>query len=82
MFIYIYIYIYIYIGFPGGASGKESTCQCRKCKRHMFDPESGRSPGGGNVNPFQYFFLENSMDRLAWQAAVHRGAKSRTRLSD
>ena len=24
--------------FPGGASGKESTCQCRSCKRRGFDP--------------------------------------------
>ena len=24
--------------FPGGTSGKESTCQCRRCKRHSFDP--------------------------------------------
>ena len=23
----------------------------------------GRSPGGGNVNPFQYSCLENSMDK-------------------
>ena len=23
------------MGFPGGASGKEPTCQCRKHKRHM-----------------------------------------------
>ena len=23
---------------PGGASGKEPTCQCRRCKRHGFDP--------------------------------------------
>ena len=27
-----------YLGFPGGASGKEPTCQCRKYKRHGFDP--------------------------------------------
>ena len=26
------------LGFPGGTSGKESDCQCRKCKRHGFDP--------------------------------------------
>ena len=26
------------IGFPGGASGKESACQCRKHKRFRFDP--------------------------------------------
>ena len=24
-------------GFPGGASGKESSCQCRRSKRHGFD---------------------------------------------
>ena len=29
-------------------------------------PGSGRSPGVGNVNPFQYSCLENSMDRGAW----------------
>ena len=26
------------LGIPGGASGKEPACQCRKCKRHGFDP--------------------------------------------
>ena len=25
-------------GFPGGANGKEPTCQCRRPKRHWFDP--------------------------------------------
>ena len=25
-------------GFPGGASGEEPACQCRKHKRHWFDP--------------------------------------------
>ena len=25
-------------GFPGGTSGKEPTCQCRRFKRHQFDP--------------------------------------------
>ena len=34
-------------------------------------PGSGTSPGGRNGNPFQYFCLENSMDRRAWQATVH-----------
>ena len=36
----------------------------------------------GNGNPLQYSCLENTMDRGAWWAAVHRVAKSRTRLSD
>ena len=26
-------------------------------------PGSGKSPGGGNVNPLQYSCLENTMDR-------------------
>ena len=45
-------------------------------------PRSGRSPGEGNGYPLQYSFLENSMDRGAWQAIVHGAAKSQTRLSD
>ena len=36
---------------------------------------SERSPGGGDGNPLQYSCLENSMDREAWQVAVHRVTK-------
>ena len=43
-------------------------------------PGSGRSPGGGCGNPLQYSCLENPMDRGAWQAIVHRVAKSQTQL--
>ena len=43
-------------------------------------PGSGRSLGVGNGNPLQYSCLENSMDRGAWQATVHRVTKSQTRL--
>ena len=43
-------------------------------------PGSGRSPEGGHGNPHQYSCLENPMDRGAWQATVHRVAKSLTRL--
>ena len=70
-----------FMGFPGGASGKGSTCQCRRCKRHGSVPGSGRSAGVGNVNSLQYSCLENSMDRGAWWAIVHGAAKSQTRLS-
>ena len=30
------------MGFPGGASGKEPTCQCRRLKRCGFDPWVGK----------------------------------------
>ena len=32
-------------------------------------PGSGRSPGKGNGYPLQYYCLENTMDRGAWQAS-------------
>ena len=38
-------------------------------------PGSGRSLGGGNVNPLQYSCLGNLMDGGAWQASVHGVAK-------
>ena len=43
-------------------------------------PGSGRFPGGGNGNPLQYSSLENSVNREAWWATVHRITKSWTRL--
>ena len=32
------------MGFPGGTSGKEPACQCRRHKRHRFDPWVGKIP--------------------------------------
>ena len=43
-------------------------------------PQLGRSPGGRHGSPLQYSWLENPMDRGAWQATVHRVTKSCTRL--
>ena len=42
----------------------------------------GRSPGGGHGNPLQCSCLENSMDKGAWRATVHKGTESQTRLSN
>ena len=41
-------------------------------------PQLGRPPGEGNGYPLQYSYLENSMDRGAWQATVHGVTKSLT----
>ena len=38
-------------------------------------PESGRSPGEGNGNPFQYSCLGNPADRGAWWVTVPEVAK-------
>ena len=44
-------------------------------------PGLGRSPGGGNGNPLWFLYLENPMDRGAWQATVHGVTESRTQLN-
>ena len=41
-------------------------------------PASGRSPGEGHGNPFQYSSLENPIDEGVWWATDHRVAKSWT----
>ena len=68
------------MGFLGGAGGKESTCHCRKRRRHKrqgLNPwVSGRSPGGGNVSPLQCSCLGNLTDRGAQWATAHRVTKS------
>ena len=51
------------IGLLWWLSGKEPTCQCRRCG---FDPWVGNIPGERNGNPVQYSCLRNPMDRGAW----------------
>ena len=49
-------------GFSGGSDGKEPACNAGDLG---LIPGSGRSPGERNGYPFQYPFLEKSMDREA-----------------
>ena len=47
MFFYVYpslIVIWHKLGFPGGASGKESASRCREFKRHGFYPSVTKIP--------------------------------------
>ena len=55
-----------------GSDGKESTSNVGDLGSI---PGSGRYPGEGNGNPFQYSCLRNPMDRGAWQGTVHGVAK-------
>ena len=70
------------IGLPCRLSSKESACQCRRYRRHRFNPRPGRSPGEGKGNPLQYSCLGNPLDRGAWWATVHGVTKSQTQLSN
>ena len=80
---YYYFFLFYFFGLSCstqgasqlGTSGKESTCQWRKCKREGLVPVSGRSSGGGHSNTLQYSCLENPMDRGDWRATVHVGHK-------
>ena len=68
-------------GFPGGAFGKEPTCQCRRHRRGQFDPLDREDP------------LEEGMAThssiLAWRISwteepgglQSMGSQSQTRLS-
>ena len=60
------------LGFPGGSKSKESAYNAGDLKS---TPGSGRYPGGGHGNPLQNSFLENPMDRGAWQAYSLWGRK-------
>ena len=56
------------IGFPWWLNSKNLPVSERNVG---LTPGLGRSPGGGNGNPLQYYCLENPMDSGAWWATVH-----------
>ena len=66
--------------FPHVSVGTESACNAgdpgliRESRRFLWRREWQPTP--------EYFCLENSMDKGAWQATVHGVAKSRTHLSN
>ena len=49
--------------FPGGSDSKASVYNAGD---PGLIPGLGRSPGEGNGNPLQDYWLENPMDRGAW----------------
>ena len=76
-----YILVYFLLGFPGGSVVKNLPAIARDSGDRGSISGSGRPPGGGNGNPFQYSCLENPMGRGTWQATVHGIEKSQTWLS-
>ena len=68
------------MGFPGGSVVKNLPASAGDAGDTGSVPGTGKTPGGGNDNPFQYSCLGNPMDRGAWWATVHTVAKSQTQL--
>ena len=56
-------------GFADGAVVKNSSANARKPRDVSSITGLGRSPGGGHGNLLQYSYLENPMDRGAWQGS-------------
>ena len=63
-------------GLPGGASGKESACQCRRRKGHGFNPWLGKNPWrrGWQLTPV---FMPGESHEMATVQSI---AKSQTQL--
>ena len=70
------------MGFPGGASDKEPSCQYRRHKRHGFHPWVRKIPWGEGMATHSSIpaWRISPMDRGNWRATVHRVAKSWTLL--
>ena len=66
------------MGFSGGSVVKNLPASAGDPGNTGSIPGLGRSTGLGNGNPLQNSCLENSTDRGAWWAAVHRVAKNKT----
>ena len=59
--------------FPFSSVVKTVSVNAGDAREEGWIPGSGRSPGEGNGNPFQYSCLGSPMDREAWK--VHGVAK-------
>ena len=58
--LFLHLMICLLLGFPGGASGKESTCQCRRYKRPGFNHYVGKSSWRRKWQPISVFLLRKS----------------------
>ena len=67
---------------PGGGVLRNPPANVVDTRRLGLIPGLGRSPGVENGNQLLYSYLENSMDRKAWQATVHVVEKSETQPGD
>ena len=66
-------------GFPGGASGKERACQCRRLERRGFSPWVAKILWRRKRQPAPVCLPGKSMDRGDWWATFHGVAKSQAR---
>ena len=64
------------VGFPGGTTVKEPTCQYEMHKKREFSPCTRKIPGGGHYYTLQYSCLENSHgQRRLWRVLQSIGSQ-------
>ena len=64
-----------YMGFPGGASGKEPTCPCKRHKRLRFDLWVGKIPWRKKWQPTPVFLLEKFHGQMSLAGYSPKGHK-------
>ena len=69
-----------FLGFPGSTSGKELACQCRRHKRHWFDPGVRKILWRRARQPTPVFLPGESPGQRSPVGCGHRVAKSLTQL--
>ena len=82
LFHSFYGWVIFHCGLPRWFSGKEFTCQCRRCRRHKFNPWVGTIPWRRKATHSSILTWAVPWDRGAWLATVHGVEKSQIRLSD
>ena len=71
------------LGVPRWHSGKESTCQCRRCRKRGFNPWVGKIPWSRKWPLTPVFLPEKFHGQRGLVGYTVRGvAKNQTRLSD
>ena len=75
------LYVRMRAGFPGGTQGKEPACQCRRRKRHEFNPWVRKIPWRRAWQPMPSILAW----RIAWTVEPDRlqsmGSQSQTQLT-
>ena len=72
----------VHLGFPCGASGKESACQCRRCERSRFDPWVRKIPWRRKWHPTPVSWPGNFHGKKSLVGYSPWAAKSWTQLRD
>ena len=69
---------------PGGTSGKESACQCRRCTRCEFNPWVRKIPWSKERQPTPVFLPEKSHGQRSlagYSPWGHKGSHTAEQLS-